>query len=168
MLVGVAEALGDDGGEGMLYLCGRVEECVAKRRTGGDQQQRVGIVAGRVGVLLHDRISDRVGEPDAGRSGGHRGRDSRVAFRGDGGDDRVFATGVVVVVGPWRDPCSLGDLLDANILGATLHGQPKSRLAQCLTRCLLLSLSQPVVSAHGGSLAHSLRMRKLAYTQVSL
>jgi hypothetical protein len=44
---------------------------------------------------------------------GHYGCDPCFPFRGDGGGDRLFATGEVVVVGPWRDPGSFCDVVDA-------------------------------------------------------
>jgi hypothetical protein len=69
--------------------------------------------------------------------------DPQFPFRGDGRDDRVFATGEVVVVGPWRDPGSLGDVVDAHIARPAFQGQAKGSLSQGLLGGLPLSGAQP-------------------------
>src|SRR5204863_3148491 len=94
-------AADDHVGERVFDRAGGAGERVAQRGSGGDQQQRVAAVFTWIGVLLHDRVRNGVGEADGGGPGGHRRRDPCFLFGRDGGDDRLLAAGEVVVVGPW-------------------------------------------------------------------
>jgi hypothetical protein len=57
VLAGIADALGDHGGEEMLHPGGGIDERVAERGTGGEEQQHIAIVGTWVGALLHDRLN---------------------------------------------------------------------------------------------------------------
>jgi hypothetical protein len=108
---------------------------------------------GRSGVLLHDRVGvgvgvgdgdgDGVGQADGGGPGGRCRSDQCSAFRGDGGNDRLLSAGEVVVIGPRRDPRSVGDVVDAHVAQPTLQGQSQGGLPECLPRSLLFPVPQP-------------------------
>jgi len=93
------------------------------------------------GSSVHDRLDHGVGEADIGGPGGHRRRHPRFALGGDGGDDRLLATGEVVVVGPRRDPGRLGDVVDTHVVRPAFERQPQRRLTQRLPGGLLLLLA---------------------------
>ena len=72
----------------------------------------------------------------------------------DGSDYRLLAAGEVVVVGPRRDPGSLGDVVNVHVVRPALQGQPQPAASRSalLVACFFLSRSPAPWRRHGTSI----------------
>jgi hypothetical protein len=146
-----AGALGNGLGQRALDRRVRFEE-FAPQRGCGQEPAQLRLAHLHLSGELQDRVADglvqRLVDGAFAQGGGH----SHPALGSFRDADRFCPAGEVVVVRPRRNPGCRSDVLDADVLDATLERQAQCRRAQRLTRGALLPVAQRerlAVRAHG-------------------